>query len=232
MWWSYVRGGYANNPHEIEARRAGAAAVMTMDEILAHRDRHRPRLPAGLGRAARRADPRPPRRGAAMIEVDESDAEVTEGEHVARSRTTRRSPPRPSRCPSSARRPPSAIDIDLETGELAAPIGTIDHLADAVLALARRSAASRSRAPSSPPTIPRPRSRSPPAWASRSCSAPGTPVRAVIRPETPADYDCDPRAPHGGVRAEHARGPDRRRPARRRRPRAGARASCDATTAT
>ncbi len=27
MWWSYVRGGYANNQHEIEARRAGAAAT-------------------------------------------------------------------------------------------------------------------------------------------------------------------------------------------------------------
>ena len=26
MWWSYVRGGYAENPHEAEARRAGAAA--------------------------------------------------------------------------------------------------------------------------------------------------------------------------------------------------------------
>ena len=26
MWWSYVRGGYAENPHEIEARRAAAAA--------------------------------------------------------------------------------------------------------------------------------------------------------------------------------------------------------------
>jgi hypothetical protein len=26
MWWSYVRGGYANNPHEAEAQRAGAAA--------------------------------------------------------------------------------------------------------------------------------------------------------------------------------------------------------------
>ncbi len=26
MWWSYVRGGYANNPHEVEARLAGAAA--------------------------------------------------------------------------------------------------------------------------------------------------------------------------------------------------------------
>ena len=26
MWWSYVRGGYENNPHEVEARHAGAAA--------------------------------------------------------------------------------------------------------------------------------------------------------------------------------------------------------------
>jgi hypothetical protein len=26
MWWSYIRGGYAENPHEIEARLAGAAA--------------------------------------------------------------------------------------------------------------------------------------------------------------------------------------------------------------
>jgi hypothetical protein len=26
MWWSYVRGGYAENPHEHEARQAGAAA--------------------------------------------------------------------------------------------------------------------------------------------------------------------------------------------------------------
>src|SRR5262249_8688948 len=26
MWWSYVRGGYAENPHEAEARQAGAAA--------------------------------------------------------------------------------------------------------------------------------------------------------------------------------------------------------------
>ena len=26
MWWSYLRGGYTQNPHEIEARQAGAAA--------------------------------------------------------------------------------------------------------------------------------------------------------------------------------------------------------------
>jgi hypothetical protein len=26
MWWSYVRGGYAANPHEAEARAAGDAA--------------------------------------------------------------------------------------------------------------------------------------------------------------------------------------------------------------
>ena len=27
MWWSYVRVGYARNPHELEARQAGAAAT-------------------------------------------------------------------------------------------------------------------------------------------------------------------------------------------------------------
>ena len=27
MWWSYVAGGYENNRHELEARRAGAAAA-------------------------------------------------------------------------------------------------------------------------------------------------------------------------------------------------------------
>jgi hypothetical protein len=27
MWWSYVAGGYAENPHEVEARKAGAAAT-------------------------------------------------------------------------------------------------------------------------------------------------------------------------------------------------------------
>jgi hypothetical protein len=27
MWWSYVRGGYESNPHEVEARHAGAAAA-------------------------------------------------------------------------------------------------------------------------------------------------------------------------------------------------------------
>lgn len=27
LWWSYVRRGYKNNPHEVEARHAGAAAA-------------------------------------------------------------------------------------------------------------------------------------------------------------------------------------------------------------
>lgn len=27
MWWSYLAKGYKDNPHEIEARRAGAAAT-------------------------------------------------------------------------------------------------------------------------------------------------------------------------------------------------------------
>ena len=42
----------------------------------------------------------------------------------------------PGRCRTSAPTPATAITIDVDTGELAAPLGTIDHLAGAVLALA------------------------------------------------------------------------------------------------
>ena len=72
-----------------------------------------------------------------MIEVDEFlDAEITEGEHVVTlsHNVGLDTPPKP--LPELRPTPPSAIDIDLDTGELAAPIGTIDHLKDAVLALA------------------------------------------------------------------------------------------------
>ena len=72
-----------------------------------------------------------------MIEVDEFlDAEITEGEHVVTLShdVGLDTPPKP--LPELRPTPPSAIDIDLDTGELAAPLGTIDHLKDAVLALA------------------------------------------------------------------------------------------------
>ena len=126
-----------------------------------------------------------------MIEVDEFlDAEVTEGEHVATlpHNAGLDTPPKP--LPELRPTPPSAIAIDLETGELAAPIGTIDHLKDAVLALAgafgglhgreRRVRHQRSR---DPDHARRPRGRT------RRPRRRGRPVRAVIRPETPADYE-------------------------------------------
>ena len=53
------------------------------------------------------------------------------------SRPTPRSRRRPSRSRTSATRPPSAIHIDTDTGELAAPLGTVDHLASSTLALAK-----------------------------------------------------------------------------------------------
>ena len=72
-----------------------------------------------------------------MVEVDEFlDAEVTDGEDVTAvphdAELTHASRPLPSVRPT----PASAIDLNLETGELSAPLGAIEHLKDAVLALA------------------------------------------------------------------------------------------------
>ena len=78
-----------------------------------------------------------PEQEPAMVEVDEwLDAEVTEGEQVVTvpHSTKIEQPAKP--LPEIRPAPPSAIDIDLQTGELAAPIGTVEHLADVVLALA------------------------------------------------------------------------------------------------
>jgi hypothetical protein len=72
-----------------------------------------------------------------MIEVDEwLDAEVTEGEDVTSvpHTTTITEPAKP--LPEIDPPPPSSISIDLETGELAAPVGAFGHLADVVRALA------------------------------------------------------------------------------------------------
>src|SRR3954469_13201374 len=43
----------------------------------------------------------------------------------------------PAALPDIRRAPPSAVGIDLEHGQLEAPLGTVAHLADVVLALAR-----------------------------------------------------------------------------------------------
>ena len=46
-------------------------------------------------------------------------------------------PAPPAPLPEIRRPPPSALSLDLEQGELEAPIGTVVHLAEVVLALAR-----------------------------------------------------------------------------------------------
>jgi hypothetical protein len=72
-----------------------------------------------------------------MIEVDEFlDAEVTQGEDVAAFPHDAGLEVAPKPLPQIRPTPASAIAIDLETGELAAPLGTIEHLKDSVLALA------------------------------------------------------------------------------------------------
>ena len=78
-----------------------------------------------------------PGREPTMVEVDEwLDAEITEDDEVTRvpSSAVVTQPAKP--LPEIRPTPSSAISIDLQTGELAAPLGAIAHLADAVLALA------------------------------------------------------------------------------------------------
>jgi hypothetical protein len=43
----------------------------------------------------------------------------------------------PAALPDIRRAPPSALGVDLDRGELEAPLGTVSHLAEVVLALAR-----------------------------------------------------------------------------------------------
>jgi hypothetical protein len=75
----------------------------------------------------------------AMIDCDASRhaTEITDGETVAviPEAATVPVPARP--LPDIRATPASAMSIDLETGELAAPLGTVEHLAGSVLALAR-----------------------------------------------------------------------------------------------
>jgi hypothetical protein len=78
-----------------------------------------------------------PGQEAAMVEVDEFlDAEVTEGEEVSTVPHTAELPGPGRPLPEIRPTPASAIDIDLVTGELSAPLGAIDHLKESVLALA------------------------------------------------------------------------------------------------
>jgi hypothetical protein len=72
----------------------------------------------------------------AMLESSHDGVEITEGETVAFIPSTAAVPGAPRALPDIRPTPASAIHLDPQTGELAAPLGTIDHLAEVTLALA------------------------------------------------------------------------------------------------
>jgi hypothetical protein len=74
---------------------------------------------------------------ATMIDVAPGeDTEVTEDDTLTTIPATEHVAAAPKPLPEIRPAPASAISIDLETGELAAPLGTIEHLAQSVQALA------------------------------------------------------------------------------------------------
>ena len=73
---------------------------------------------------------------ATMIDTA-GDTEVTQGDDVAIIPAAQAIPVPARPLPSIRPTPATAITIDVDTGELHAPLGTVEHLADSVLALAR-----------------------------------------------------------------------------------------------
>jgi hypothetical protein len=72
----------------------------------------------------------------AMLDSTPDGVEITEGDTVTFIPAGASVPAPPRALPEIRPAPASAIHLDPETGELAAPIGTIDHLAEITLALA------------------------------------------------------------------------------------------------
>lgn len=73
----------------------------------------------------------------AMLDATPEGVEITEGETVTIIPATAAVPVPPRALPEIRPTPASAIHIDTVTGELAAPLGTVDHLAQVTLALAK-----------------------------------------------------------------------------------------------
>jgi hypothetical protein len=73
----------------------------------------------------------------AMLDATPEGIEITEGDAVVVIPATAAVPAPPRPLPEIRRIPPTAIHIDTITGELAAPLGTVDHLAEITLALAK-----------------------------------------------------------------------------------------------
>jgi hypothetical protein len=74
---------------------------------------------------------------ALMVDLDESgEIEIVDDDIVATIPAAALVPAEPHPLPALRATPASAITIDPDTAELSAPIGTVAHLAEAVLALA------------------------------------------------------------------------------------------------
>src|SRR3954465_15923373 len=73
----------------------------------------------------------------AVLAAHAHDTEIREGDPVATIPAGTAVPAPAKPLPEVRRAPASAISLDLEAGEIAAPIGVIEHLAEAVEALAR-----------------------------------------------------------------------------------------------
>jgi hypothetical protein len=73
----------------------------------------------------------------AMLDATGEGVEITEGETVTFIPGNAAVPAPARALPEIRATPASAIHLDPSTGELAAPIGTIDHLAESTLALAK-----------------------------------------------------------------------------------------------
>jgi hypothetical protein len=92
-----------------------------------------------------------------MVDCDpDGEVEITDGETVATIPAAADTPAPPTPLPDVRAIPATAISVDLATGELAAPLGAIEHLADALTTLARslgnRSVATAEFATSDPET--------------------------------------------------------------------------------
>jgi hypothetical protein len=73
-----------------------------------------------------------------LIDCDaDGEVEVTDGETVATIPAAAEAPAPPASLPDVRAIPATAISVDLATGELAAPLGAIEHLAGALTRLAR-----------------------------------------------------------------------------------------------
>jgi hypothetical protein len=73
----------------------------------------------------------------AMLDATREGIEITEGDALAFIPPATAIPAVPRPLPEMRPAPATAIHIDTVTGELAAPLGTIDHLAEITLALAK-----------------------------------------------------------------------------------------------